>query len=99
MLGKKKAGGAYKANNYKDHSYVARNTCVTGDINFVGGLHVEGKGLVIHDDAGLGSNLKDYIYEVLLVARGGEDDVLVEVLMGRCGQSQCRVTDAGAVGA
>ena len=43
MLGKKKAGSAYKANNYKDHSYVARNTCVTGDINFVGGLHLEGQ--------------------------------------------------------
>lgn len=52
MLGKKKAGSAYKANNYKDHSYVARNTCVTGDINFVGGLHVEGQvnGNILSED-------------------------------------------------
>lgn len=43
MLGRKTTASAYKANNYKDHSYVARNTEVTGDIAFVGGLHVEGR--------------------------------------------------------
>jgi cytoskeletal protein CcmA (bactofilin family) len=55
MLGKKKTGSAYKANNYKDHSYVARNTRVTGDINFVGGLHVEGQvdGNILSDDGSL----------------------------------------------
>jgi cytoskeletal protein CcmA (bactofilin family) len=55
MLGKKKTGSAYKANNYKDHSYVACNTRVTGDINFVGGLHVEGQvdGGILSDDGSL----------------------------------------------
>lgn len=55
MLGKKKTGSTYKANNYKDHSYVARNTCVTGDINFVGGLHVEGQveGNILSEDGSL----------------------------------------------
>ena len=43
MFNKKKSSGSYKGNNYKDHSYVARNTEVLGDIKFVGGLHVEGK--------------------------------------------------------
>ena len=43
MLGKKKTVSAYKASSYKDHSYIARNTQVTGDISFVGGLHVEGQ--------------------------------------------------------
>lgn len=43
MLGKKKTVSAYKAGDYKDHSYVARNTEVQGDIRFSGGLHVEGK--------------------------------------------------------
>lgn len=55
MLGKKKTVSAYKANNYKDHSYVARNTQVTGDISFVGGLHVEGQvtGNILSDDGSL----------------------------------------------
>lgn len=53
MLGiKKPAGSRYKGNNYKDHSYVARNTEVLGDIKFVGGLHVEGKvtGNIVSED-------------------------------------------------
>lgn len=53
MLGiKKPAGSRYKANNYKDHSYVACNTEVLGDIKFVGGLHVEGKvtGNIVSED-------------------------------------------------
>lgn len=55
MLGKKNTGSAYKANNYKDHSYVARNTEVTGDISFIGGLHVEGKvnGNILSDEGSL----------------------------------------------
>jgi len=55
MLGKKKVASAYKANNYKDHSYVARNTEVTGDIAFVGGLHVEGRviGNILSDEGSL----------------------------------------------
>lgn len=55
MLGKKKSVSAYKANNYKDHSFVASNTQVTGDINFVGGLHVEGQviGNILSDDGSL----------------------------------------------
>lgn len=43
MFGKKKTGSQYNAGNYKDHSYVARNTEVIGDIRFKGGLHIEGK--------------------------------------------------------
>lgn len=52
MLGKKKATSNYKGNDYKDHSYVARNTEVEGDIRFTGGLHVEGKvtGNIISED-------------------------------------------------
>lgn len=55
MLGKKKTVSAYKANNFKDHSYVACNTTVTGDINFVGGLHVEGRvtGNILSDEGSL----------------------------------------------
>lgn len=37
---KKKPSGV---SNYKDHSFVAPNTEITGDIRFVGGLHIEGK--------------------------------------------------------
>lgn len=43
MLGKKKTTSAYKGNDYKDHSFVASQTEVKGDIHFMGGLHVEGK--------------------------------------------------------
>lgn len=43
MLGKKKTTSAYKGNDYKDHSFIASQTEVTGDVRFVGGLHVEGK--------------------------------------------------------
>lgn len=43
MLGKKKTSGAYKGGDYKDHSFVASNAEVEGDIRFTGGLHVEGK--------------------------------------------------------
>jgi cytoskeletal protein CcmA (bactofilin family) len=43
MLGKKKTTSAYKGNDYKDHSFIASQTEVAGDIRFVGGLHVEGK--------------------------------------------------------
>lgn len=43
MLGKKKNTSSYKGNNFKDHSYVARNTEVVGNIHFTGGLHVEGR--------------------------------------------------------
>jgi cytoskeletal protein CcmA (bactofilin family) len=43
MLGKKKSTSNYKGNDFKDHSYVARNTEVVGDIKFTGGLHVEGR--------------------------------------------------------
>lgn len=52
MLGKKKATSNYKGNNYKDHSYVACNTEVEGDIRFTGGLHVEGKvtGNIVSED-------------------------------------------------
>ena len=52
MLGKKKTTSNYKGNNYKDHSYVACNTEVEGDIRFTGGLHVEGKvtGNILSDD-------------------------------------------------
>jgi cytoskeletal protein CcmA (bactofilin family) len=56
MLGiKKPAGSRYKGNNYKDHSYVACNTEVLGDIKFVGGLHVEGKvtGNIVSEDGSL----------------------------------------------
>jgi cytoskeletal protein CcmA (bactofilin family) len=55
MLGKKKATSNYKGNDYKDHSYVARNTEVEGDIRFTGGLHVEGKvtGNIISEDGSL----------------------------------------------
>lgn len=52
MLGKKKATSAYKGNNYKDHSFIASQTEVTGDIRFTGGLHVEGKvsGNIVSDE-------------------------------------------------
>ncbi|MGH8492852.1 MAG: bactofilin family protein [Moraxellaceae bacterium] len=52
MLGKKKATSNYKGNSYKDHSFVACNTEVEGDIRFTGGLHVEGKvtGNILSDD-------------------------------------------------
>ncbi|MDI1301209.1 MAG: polymer-forming cytoskeletal protein [bacterium] len=56
MLGiKKPAGSRYKGNNYKDHSYVACNTEVLGDIKFAGGLHVEGKvtGNIVSEDGSL----------------------------------------------
>jgi cytoskeletal protein CcmA (bactofilin family) len=55
MFEKKKATSTYKGNNYKDHSYVACNTEVIGDIKFVGGLHVEGRvtGNIFSDDGSL----------------------------------------------
>lgn len=55
MLGKKKAASAYKGNDYKDHSFIAAQTEVTGDIRFVGGLHVEGKvaGNIISEEGAL----------------------------------------------
>ena len=55
MLGKKKTGSAYKANDYKDHSFIAPQTEVTGDIKFTGGLHIEGKvtGNILSDDGAL----------------------------------------------
>jgi cytoskeletal protein CcmA (bactofilin family) len=43
MLGKKKTSGAYKGGDFKDHSFVAPNAEVLGDVRFSGGLHVEGK--------------------------------------------------------
>lgn len=55
MLGKKKATSAYKGNDYKDHSFIASQTEVTGDIRFIGGLHVEGKvsGNIISEEGAL----------------------------------------------
>lgn len=55
MLGKKKVVAGYKGGDYKDHSFIAPNTEVMGDIRFTGGLHVEGKitGNVISDDGAL----------------------------------------------
>lgn len=55
MLGKKKATSSYKGNDYKDHSFIASQTEVTGDIRFIGGLHVEGKviGNIISEDGAL----------------------------------------------
>lgn len=52
MLGKKKATSSFKGNSYKDHSFIAPQTEVTGDISFVGGLHVEGRvtGNVLSED-------------------------------------------------
>lgn len=53
MLGKKKpASSSYKGNSYKDHSFVAKNTEVLGDIKFAGGLHVEGTvtGNIVSED-------------------------------------------------
>lgn len=52
MLGKKKNTSSYKGTDYKDHSYVARNTEVEGDIRFTGGLHVEGRvlGNILSED-------------------------------------------------
>lgn len=53
MLGMKKTTGSrYKGNNYKDHSFVASNTEVLGDIKFTGGLHVEGRvtGNIVSED-------------------------------------------------
>ncbi|MFZ5560370.1 MAG: bactofilin family protein [Pseudomonadota bacterium] len=55
MLGKKKTSGAYKSGDYKDHSFVAPNSEVLGDVRFTGGLHVEGKvtGNIISEDGAL----------------------------------------------
>lgn len=55
MLGKKKTTSAYKGNDYKDHSFIASQTEVTGDIRFVGGLHVEGKiiGNIVSEEGAL----------------------------------------------
>lgn len=55
MLGKKKAISSYKGNDYKDHSFIASQTEVTGDIRFIGGLHVEGKviGNILSEDGAL----------------------------------------------
>lgn len=52
MLGKDKHRSAFKAGHYKDHSFVAKNTELTGDIRFVGGLHVEGvvRGNILSDE-------------------------------------------------
>lgn len=54
MFGNKKkaAGSSYKGTSYKDHSFIAPNTEVVGDVRFVGGLHVEGKvtGNITSDD-------------------------------------------------
>lgn len=52
MLGKKKTTSSFKGNDYKDHSFVACNTELVGDIKFTGGLHVEGKitGNILSDD-------------------------------------------------
>jgi cytoskeletal protein CcmA (bactofilin family) len=54
MFGNKKKapGTGYKGNTYKDHSFIAPNTEVTGDISFTGGLHVEGKvnGNIVSED-------------------------------------------------
>jgi cytoskeletal protein CcmA (bactofilin family) len=52
MLGKKKTTSAYKGNDYKDHSFIASQTEVTGDVRFTGGLHVEGKvtGNIVSDE-------------------------------------------------
>lgn len=54
MLGKKKLS-AFRANQYKNHSYIARDTEVVGDIVFVGGLHVEGRvtGNILSDEGTL----------------------------------------------
>ncbi|MES2917206.1 MAG: polymer-forming cytoskeletal protein [Pseudomonadota bacterium] len=43
MLGKKKTTSSFKGNDFKDHSFIASQTEVTGDISFTGGLHVEGR--------------------------------------------------------
>ena len=55
MLGKKKTASAFKGNDYKDHSFIASQTEVSGDIRFVGGLHVEGKviGNIVSDEGAL----------------------------------------------
>lgn len=52
MLGKKKTTSSFKGNDYKDHSFIASNTEVVGDIKFTGGLHVEGrvKGNIVSED-------------------------------------------------
>lgn len=52
MLGKKKTTSSFKANDYKDHSFIAQHTEVVGDIKFTGGLHVEGRvtGNIVSDD-------------------------------------------------
>ncbi len=42
MFGQKKSA-TYKVNSYKDHSYIACNSEFVGNIQFVGGLHIEGK--------------------------------------------------------
>lgn len=54
MLGKKKLS-AFKGNQYKNHSYIARDSEVVGDIVFVGGLHVEGRvtGNILSDEGTL----------------------------------------------
>lgn len=55
MLGKKKTSGAYKGGDYKDHSFIASNAEVQGDVRFTGGLHVEGKviGNIVSDEGAL----------------------------------------------
>lgn len=57
MFGNKKKapGNGFKGNSYKDHSFVAPNTEISGDIRFVGGLHVEGKihGNITSEDGAL----------------------------------------------
>lgn len=55
MLGKKKTTSNYKGNDYKDHSFIASQTEVTGDIRFIGGLHVEGKvtGNIVSEEGAL----------------------------------------------
>lgn len=55
MLGKKKATNTYKGTDFKDHSFIAPHTEVTGDITFTGGLHVEGKiiGNIISEEGSL----------------------------------------------
>lgn len=55
MLGKKKTTSSFKANDYKDHSFIAPHTDVVGDIRFTGGLHIEGRvtGNIVSEDGAL----------------------------------------------
>lgn len=55
LLGKKKNTTSYKGTDYKDHSFVASQTDVSGDIRFTGGLHVEGRvaGNITSEDGAL----------------------------------------------